>query len=108
MLNTLYATLASPTSERDGQSSKTVRYIHTIIHKALADAVDADLVGRNPAERAKPPRPSPSRQSTSEIRSWDADELGAFLNTVEDSRLGPIWRLAAMTGMRRGEILGLR
>ena len=106
MLNTLYANLASPSSEREPLSAKTVSYIHTIVHKALGDAVDADLLPRNPAERAKPPRPN--RRATTEIQSWDADELVGFLRAVESERLSAIWRLAAMTGMRRGEILGLR
>lgn len=106
MLNTLYATLACSTGERDALSAKTISYIHTIIHKALEDAVDAELIGRNPAERAKPPRPS--RNSTPELQSWTAAELGSFLHEVDRLRLGPVWRLAAMTGMRRGEVLGLR
>lgn len=106
MLNTLYATLASSTPERDGLSAKTISYIHTIIHKALADAVDAELLLRNPAERAKPPRPS--RHAKTGVQSWAATELHRFLQETEQLRLGPIWRLAAMTGMRRGEILGLR
>ncbi len=63
MLNTLYANLGAPSSERRTLSAKTVSYIHAIIHKVLADAVDADLLQRNPAERAKPPRPA--RSSTS-------------------------------------------
>jgi integrase len=42
------------------------------------------------------------------IQSWDSDELRAFLEHVGGSRLDAIWRLAAMTGMRRGEVLGLR
>lgn len=106
MLNTLYANLAAPTCERDQLSAKTVSYIHTIIHKALADAVDVDLLQRNPAERAKPPRPS--RRATAGIQAWDADELARFLGVVGSERLSAIWRLAAMTGMRRGEVLGLR
>lgn len=106
MLNTLYANLASPTLERDELSAKTISYIHTIIHKALSDAVDADLLQRNPAERAKPPRPN--RRAASEIQAWSPDELAAFLSAVANERLSAIWRLASMTGMRRGEIVGLR
>lgn len=104
MLNSLYAT--SPTPERDGLSAKTIRYIHTTIHKALADAADADLLARNPAERAKPPWVNGG--ATAGVAAWDADELSSFLGHTGDLRLGAIWRLAAMTGMRRGEILGLR
>jgi integrase len=107
MLNTLYAALASSQgSERGGLSAKTISYIHTIVHKVLADAVDADLIARNVADRAKPPRPD--RRAMAGIQSWDSDELRAFLEHVAGSRLDAIWRLAAMTGMRRGEVLGLR
>ena len=106
MLNALYANLTSHGARPNGLSAKTISYIHTIIHKALADAVDADLLARNVADRAKPPRPS--RQSTCGIQSWSPDELHEFLEQIAGSRLGAIWRLAAMTGMRRGEVLGLR
>ena len=107
MLNSLYANLAADDGTKRGAlSAKTISYIHTTLHKALADAVDAELIARNPAERAKPPRPS--KQTNSGIQAWDSDELHAFLNHVKDSRLAAIWRLTAMTGMRRGEILGLR
>jgi integrase len=107
MLNTLYAALASTQgSERGGLSPKTISYIHTIVHKALADAVDADRIARNIADRAKPPRPD--RGAMPGIQSWDSDELRGFLEHVAGSRLDAIWRLAAMTGMRRGEVLGLR
>src|SRR5581483_4575316 len=99
MLNTLYANLASPSAERNELSPKTVRYIHTIIHKALSDAVDAELLQRNPAERAKPPRPN--RQRRPGIQAWNPDEVAAFLSSVASERLRAIWRLAAMTGMRR-------
>jgi integrase len=107
MLNNLYGGLASSDgSAHAALSAKTISYIHTIVHKDLGDAVDADLIARNVADRAKPPRPS--RRATPGIQSWDSDELRAFLQHVEGSRLDAIWRLAAMTGMRRGEVLGLR
>lgn len=106
MLNTLYADLLNRGGERGPLAAKTVRYIHTIVHKALADALDAGILGVNLAERAKPPRPSRTRTQT--IECWEADELSAFLRSVEGTRLEPAWRLAAMTGMRRGEVLGLR
>ncbi len=40
-------------------------------------------------------------------RGWEADELAAFLKSVEGDRLEAAWRVSAMTGMRRGEMLGL-
>lgn len=106
MLNTLYADLLNHGGERGPLAPKTVRYVHTIVHKALADAVDAGILGANVAERAKPPRPNRSQAGT--ITCWKPSELAAFLDSVKGTRLEPAWRLAAMTGMRRGEVLGLR
>jgi len=108
MLNRLYADLLSGGHRKTdgGLSAKTVRYIHTIIHKALADAVDADMVATNVAARSKPPRPRAT--TPSEIGFWEPHELRAFLESVRGHRLKAAWRVAAMTGMRRGEVLGLR
>jgi integrase len=106
MLNAMYARLQAEGSSHGPVSAKTVRYIHTTVHKSLEDAVDAGLVGRNAAARAKPPRPS--RRSTGHIGSWEPRELAAFLDSVRGARMEGVWRLAAMTGVRRGEILGLR
>jgi len=107
-LNSLYADLLA-NGRRNGPgglSAKTVRYIHTILHKALADALDAGLVASNAAERAKPPRPR--ARATTELRFWRPEQLHSFLQLVEGHRLEAAWHVSAMTGMRRGEVLGLR
>ncbi len=107
MLTGLYGQLLGHAAGRGRPlSAKTVRYIHTIVHKALSDAVDAGIVPTNVADRAKPPRPD--RRSSCEIQCWKPEELARFLDHARDTRFGPAWRLAAMTGMRRGEVLGLR
>ncbi|NNC81464.1 MAG: site-specific integrase [Acidimicrobiales bacterium] len=107
-LNSLYAELLA-SGRRNGPgglSAKTVHYIHTILHKALADALDASLVAANVAERAKPPRPR--ARATTELRFWTPEQLRCFLRFVEGQRLQAAWHVSAMTGMRRGEVLGLR
>lgn len=108
MLDRLYADLLTDGHRKrvGGLSAKTVRYIHTIVHKALADAVDTDLVAMNVAERAKPPRPR--ARSATEIGFWGPEELRVFFETVRGRRLEAAWHIAAVTGMRRGEVLGLR
>jgi hypothetical protein len=42
------------------------------------------------------------------MKTWSAKQLGGFLESVKDDRLAPLWRMLAMTGMRRGEACGLR
>ena len=88
-----------------GLAPKTVRIIHGIIRKALADAHRKGTVTRNVADLADPPkvRLGGSRAMT----VWSADELRAFLASIEGSEwYAPIF-VAANTGMRRGEVLGL-
>ncbi len=97
-LNALYARLLDR-----GLSARTVLHVHATIRRALADAVRWNLTPRNVALLAGPP--SPGRP---EMRTWNAAELRAFLDHVRDDRLYALWLLAASTGMRRGEVLGLR
>lgn len=110
MLNSLYTDLMETGSRRGkaggGLNTKTVRHVHTTLHKVLADAIDAGLLTTNVAERAKPPKPRAA--SSTEMKFWNPDQLAKFLVHVEDHRLRAAWHLAGMTGMRRGEVLGLR
>ncbi len=107
-LNALYGELLANGNQKTtgGLSPKTVRYVHTTVHRALADAVDSGLITRNPASSAKPPRPRAA--ASPEMATWTAQELSTFLDSARDDRLYPAIHLAAMTGMRRGEVIGLR
>jgi len=104
-LNGLYAELLVK-GRRDGKgglSPKTCRHLHATIRAALNDAVRWQLLTRNVALQATPPRPQPK-----EMQIWTAPELRAFLAHVEGDRLYGAYVLAATTGLRRGELLGLR
>ena len=90
-----------------GLSARTVQYYHTILHRALGDAVRRGWVVRNVADYALVPAPKRKRRRAEEA-SWTANEVALFLAKTEQERLYPIWYVALMTGMRRGEILGLR
>ena len=93
----------------DGLSPRTVLYIHTIISAALRDAVEADLLPRNPAAKAHPPTTKQARAAAPEMRPWTAAQLAAFLCwSGEHSGLHAAWHVLAMTGIRRGELLALR
>jgi integrase len=98
MLNAHYQQLLA-----GGVGPRTVQYVHATIRKALNDAVRWGLLVRNPAQYATPPT-----LRRVGLQTWTADELRRFLNSVDGERLVAMWRLAALTGLRRGEVLGLR
>lgn len=91
-----------------GLSPRTVSYVHTIVHRALKDAVRWGRLARNAADAADPPRPS--QTAGGGIDAWDALTLRAFLTAsrAAGDRMHALWVLLATTGMRRGEALGLR
>lgn len=106
MLNRLYAELLDGEDERRPLSPSTVRLIHTLVRQALADAVKWNRIARNPADAAEPPSASAARSR--KMDTWTKEQVRAFLGGVADDRLYAAWRLAVTTGMRRGELLGLR
>jgi integrase len=110
MLTELYRKLEK-SGRKDGQgeglSARTVRYIHTIISAALREAVETDLLPKNPAAKAK--QPTAKQAAAPEMQPWTAAQLGEFLAWARDnSELHAAWHVLAMTGMRRGELLALR
>lgn len=96
-LNALYATM-----DAEALSVATRRVAHATLRRALNDAVRWGKLARSPAAAADPPSLPHSR-----AQSWSPRELRHFLNHVKGDRLHALWRLAATTGMRRGELLGL-
>lgn len=109
MLNALYAALLADGKRSNGGGGlapRTVRYIHTILHRAFKDAVRWGRLARNPADAADPPRASASHKPT--MKTWTADQVRAFLAYTAAHRLYAAFLLLATTGMRRGEALGLR
>lgn len=104
-LNRCYGELLA-TGRRDGNgglSAQTVRHVHRALYRVLGDAVKWDRIARNPAARAEPPTPK-----RTEMKVWSAEQLRAYLDHVHDDRLYAAWLLLVTTGMRRGELLGLR
>ena len=96
-------------SEKDtvtGLAPKTVRNIHVMLHKAMADAQRKGIVVRNVVALAD--APTLKNRQEGNIKAWDAAQLRVFLDSVREHRLHPAFHLSSHTGMRRGEVLGLR
>lgn len=81
----------------------TVRRIHATMRSAFASAKRARYIPYNPAVDVELPR-----VTRPHVQPWEADELGAFLDHCAADPLGPLYEVAAFTGLRRGELLGLR
>lgn len=86
-----------------GLSSRRVRYIHVTVRKALKDAVRLQLLSRNVADSAIPPR-----QVKSEIEPLTRDQMRSLLEASRGDRLHALYVLAITTGMRQGELIGLQ
>jgi integrase len=86
-----------------GLSGSTVQKMHHVLHKALAQAVKWYLIPRSPADSVKAPRPT-----AKEMHPLSAAEARLLLTTAQGDRLEALYELAIQTGMRQGELLGLK
>jgi integrase len=85
-------------------SARTVLHHHRLLHKALRDAVRWQMIRINPCDAVMPPRPVRKEMSV-----YDRKELSALLRHLKrTSKYALPVLIAAYTGMRRGEVLGLR
>ena len=94
----------SPVTNRP-LSKGTVTYIHCVIHGALEDLVQTGQLASNPARGLRPRRIKSERY---EYKIWTQEQLREFLDVAKRDRLYALWRLLALTGMRRCEALALR
>ncbi len=92
-----------------GLSTRTVQYMHIVLKLALKSALEDELIPRNVAAAVTPPKADkPS------IRYWEWGNAIAFLDYEKkkyekgQGRYYPLYLLALSTGMRRGELLGLK
>ena len=88
-------------SRLSGNSARTIR---KILSMSMEDAVRRGRIPRNPVTLTQPPKRSTVRAR----KSWTLEECRRFLAVVSDHRLSAAFHLALVTGLRRGELLGLR
>ena len=81
----------------------TVHKAHEVLRRALGDAERMGLVSRNVAAAVRPPT-----AGKPELTTWSSEDLRDFLVAIEGHPLEMGFRLLAATGLRRGEVLGLR
>ena len=104
-------------------SSATLHRIHATLRAALNEAVRVGLVAVNPAvgvELPSVPHPRPTVWTAERVASWRRDgrrpavpvwtpaQTAEFLSFARGHRLYALFHLVALTGLRRGEVCGLR
>ena len=86
-----------------GLSAKTVRNIHQILSSALKLAQEQRLILSNPAEGCALPR-----MEHQEMKTLTTVQLASFFREARDSGVFELYYLELATGLRRGELLGLK
>lgn len=88
---------------KKGLSARTIRQIHNVIRSSLSQAVEEGLLTRNPSETVKLPR-----VEHFEVEPFSMEEVKKILIETQKDRYKAAYILELHTGMRRGELLGLR
>ena len=88
---------------RGGLSAKSVLHIHRLLREVLAHAVRWQVLSWNADDAVAPPR-----AERCEPPMLSPEAARRLLAVAEDGSYGALVHVAVMTGMRRGEILGLR
>jgi integrase len=86
-----------------GFAPRTVQYLHTLLRKALKQAVKWGLIPRNVTVAVDAPRPAKN-----ETEYFSFEQAKTFLEVASKARFWTLYVLAFSTGLRRGELLGLR
>lgn len=83
-------------------STKTIRNIHGIMHKALETAVEQKLISRNPADYVTVPK-----VEKVEVQPLTEEQQRAFLSAVQNHKFEYLFSVILFCGLREGEALGL-
>jgi integrase len=100
----LYAALQrEPRGKRKPLNPRTVLHLHRVLHRAFEWAVDVDLIGANIFRRVRAPR-----VKDADTRALSLEEAGRFFHAAQSSTFDGFFHVAALTGARRGELVGLK
>lgn len=104
-IQNLYKTLKNKKvgNGKEGLSAKSILYIHRVLVQAFDYAINENIIYDNVAKRVKPPK-----VNKYEAKIYDKEQILKLLDTSKDTLLEVPIALAALAGLRRGEVLGLR
>jgi len=100
----LYATLQrEPRGKRKPLNPRTILHLHRVLHRAFEWAVEVDLIGANIFRRIRSPK-----VKDVDTRALSLEEAGSFFDGARGSTFEAFFHVAALTGARRGELVGLK
>ncbi len=89
-------------AKKDEISAKSIRNLHGVLHKALAQAVKLGYIRYNPSDACELPR-----VIDKPIKPIEGDNIAKFLNAIKGHRYEMLYLVTLFTGIRQGEALGL-
>lgn len=101
-IQAFYNGLGQPKDGTDGLTPKSIKNLHGILHKAMAQAVANGYIHTNPTEACILPR-----VVRKELKPLDEVQISAFLKAIQGHRFEDLFLVTLFTGMREGEVLGL-
>ena len=87
----------------EGLSATTINHFHNVLHKALDTAVKWNLVARNVCDLVSPPR-----RKRFEVHPLTLGQVHKLLSVIDGHEMEALFKLALATGLRRGELMGLK
>lgn len=91
-----------------GYAPTSVVKCHRLLKMCLRGAVEDGLIDKNPVDRVKPPKLVPVKKGINALASDEREKLKARLSASAPTPVVMAATIALYTGMRRGEICGLR
>lgn len=90
--------------QQEGVGDRTCQLIFALLHVVLKSAVRKGLIGRNPMDAVEKPKVRNPKQKI----TLSSKEVQQFLITADGDRNAALYHLAISSGMREGELLGLK
>ena len=102
-IQALYRDKINPKDDSRGLAASSVRQLHAVLHSAMDQAVKEGIIGRNVAEATRPPQ-----QKVKEQKAWTREQVKTFLTAAESHKYYAAFVVVFGTGLRCGELLGMR
>ncbi|MDL2238266.1 site-specific integrase [Christensenellaceae bacterium OttesenSCG-928-K19] len=102
MIQKFYNKLGTSTGEKPALSAKTIKNLHGVLHRALAQAMELGYIQINPTGACKLPR-----VVKPEIKPLEDEQVAMFLKKIQGHKFERIFIVDLFTGLRRAEVIGL-